>query len=97
MSSDFAARGGILAEHQEVDQKFFLVRFTDFGQNYLDIMVYYFTKSIVWDEYLATREDVNLRIMGSLEDLGLEIAFPTRTLHLAQNEIAGEDAGRVAT
>ncbi len=55
-------------------------------------MVYYFSKSTVWDEYLAVREDVNLRIMDSLERLGLEIAFPTRTVHLAQHEITDEPA-----
>jgi MscS family membrane protein len=89
MSEAVAAIRRILIEHEGVDQKFFLVRFTDFGQSSLDIMVYYFSKSILWDEYLAVREDVNLRIMDALEDLDLEIAFPTRTLHLAQDEIAG--------
>ena len=89
-SEAVAAIRRILVEHEGVDPQFFLVRFTDFGQSSLDIMVYYFTKSIVWDEYLAVREDVNLRIMEGLEGLGLKIAFPTRTLHLAQDEIAGE-------
>lgn len=83
----------ILAAHDGVDQEFMLVRFTDFGSSSLDIMVYYFTKSIVWDEYLAVREDVNLKIMDALESLDLEIAFPTRTVHLAHEEIPGNPQG----
>ncbi len=73
----------MLANHGGVDQAFYLVRFTDFGSSSLDIMVYYFANTTVWDDYLAVREDVNLKIMGILEGLGLEIAFPTRTVHLA--------------
>ena len=89
MSGAVGAIRKILQEHDGVDQEFYLVRFTDFGASCLDIMVYYFTKSIVWDEYLAVREDVNMKIMGGLEVLGLEIAFPTQTVHLAKDEIAG--------
>ena len=89
MEDAVAAIRRILTSHEGVNQQFFLVRFTDFGQSSLDIMVYYFTKSIVWDEYLAVREDVNLKVMNALERLGLEVAFPTRTVHLAQDDIAG--------
>jgi MscS family membrane protein len=89
MSAAVSAIRGILERHEGVDQAFYLVRFTDFGQSSLDIMVYYFAKSTVWDTYLSVREDVNLQIMDALEQLNLEIAFPTRTVHLAQDEIAG--------
>jgi MscS family membrane protein len=89
MSEAVAAIRKVLTEHAEVDQEFFLVRFTDFGPSSLDIMVYYFTKSIVWDEYLATREDVNLKIMVALEQMGLSIAFPTHTVHFAADELPG--------
>lgn len=73
----------MLSNHEGVDQGFYIVRFTDFGSSSLDIMVYYFANTTVWDDYLAVREDVNLKIMGILENLELEIAFPTRTLHLS--------------
>lgn len=96
MSAAVSAIRGILERHEGVDQAFYLVRFTDFGQSSLDIMVYYFSKSTVWDIYLSVREDVNLKIMDALEQLNLEIAFPTRTVHLAQDEIAGgSDGGSV--
>jgi len=76
----------ILREHKEVDQEFFLVYFTDFGASSLDIFVYYFTKTTVWEEYLRVREEINLTIMEELEKLGVSIAFPTYTVHLKDHK-----------
>jgi MscS family membrane protein len=73
----------LLKGHEEVSQEFFLVYFTDFNSSSLDIMVYYFTETVVWADYLRIREEVNLKIMEALEGLNLSIAFPTRTVHLA--------------
>jgi MscS family membrane protein len=74
----------MLTQHPAIDQDFFLVNFTEFGASSLDIMVYCFTTTTVWGEYLDAREDVNLKIMDILEELGLEIAFPSQTLYLHQ-------------
>jgi len=72
----------LLRNHPAIDQEFFLVNFTDFGASSLDIMVYCFTTTTVWGEYLAAREELCLQIMELLEGMGLEIAFPTRTLYV---------------
>ena len=72
----------ILKDHEGVYQDFYLVYFTDFGQSSLDIFVYYFTKTTNWAEYLRVRQDINLRIMGLLESLDMEVAFPSRTVYL---------------
>ena len=71
----------LLREHKEVYQDFFLVNFTDFGASSLDIFVYYFTTTTVWNEYLRIRQEVNLEIMKLVESLGMEVAFPTRTIY----------------
>jgi MscS family membrane protein len=76
----------MLREHPAIDQEFFLVNFTDFGASSLDIMVYCFSTSTIWGEYLEVREDVCLKIMDLLETSGLEIAFPSRTLYLRNAE-----------
>lgn len=84
-----------LRDHPAVDQTFWLVRFTDFGASSLDIMVYYFTKTTVWDQYLQAREDINLRIMERLSEIGVSVAFPTRSVYLEktdQEELARLDA-----
>jgi MscS family membrane protein len=72
----------ILKNNQNVDQGYWLVNFTEFGASSLDIFVYYFTRSKVWAEYLDVRQQVNLEIMRRLEDMGLEIAFPSQTVYL---------------
>jgi MscS family membrane protein len=76
----------LLRDHKEVHQDFFLVNFTDFGSSSLDIFVYYFTSTTVWAEYLRVRQEVNIGIMKLLEGLGMEVAFPTRTVYLKGDE-----------
>ncbi|MCF6178329.1 MAG: mechanosensitive ion channel family protein [Geopsychrobacter sp.] len=76
----------LLREHPAIDQEFFLVNFTDFGASSLDILVYCFTRTTVWGDYLDARQDVCLKIMDILEEMGLEIAFPSRTIYLSQTK-----------
>jgi len=75
----------ILREDEAVDQDFILVNFTDFGESSLDILVYYFTRTINWLEYMDVRQRINCQIMRAVESRGLSIAFPTRTVHLVQD------------
>lgn len=84
MKSAVEAIREILRSSKRVDQNFFLVNFTDFGDSSLDIFVYYFAATTDWEEYLNTRQEVNLEIMRKLEEMGLSIAFPTRTLYMEQ-------------
>lgn len=78
-----------LRENTDIDQEFMMVKFTGFGDSSLDILVYCFTVTTKWADHLQVRQDVQLTIMDILEDLGLEIAYPTRTLHLAPGELPG--------
>ncbi|MDX2481129.1 MAG: mechanosensitive ion channel family protein [Desulfuromusa sp.] len=82
MRQAVAAIKQMLQEHPAIHQDFFLVNFTDFGASSLDIMVYCFTTSTVWGEYLDAREDICLKIMETLAGIGLEIAFPSQTLYM---------------
>ena len=86
----------LLREHREVYQEFFLVNFTDFGSSSLDIFVYFFTTTTVWEEYLRVRQEVNIEIMRLLESLGMEVAFPSRTVYLkpAEEEAAAQAVAR---
>jgi len=70
----------IIKEDQRFDHNFFMVHFTDYGAYSLDIFIYCFTKTTVWNEYLQVREDFNLSIMSLLEELGVEVAFPSQTV-----------------
>ncbi|NOQ51583.1 MAG: mechanosensitive ion channel [Desulfuromonadaceae bacterium] len=86
MRQAVAAIKQMLREHPAIDQDFFLVNFTNFGASSLDIMVYCFTTSTIWGEYLDAREDVCLKIMETLGELGLDIAFPSQTVYLPDLE-----------
>jgi MscS family membrane protein len=77
----------IIREMPEIHNDFYLVNFTDFGSSSLDILVYCFTKTVKWAEHLDVRQELMLRIMRLLDSLGLEIAFPTRTIYLEKTEV----------
>lgn len=72
----------ILRSHADVDQEFWLVKFSDFDDSALTIMIYYFTCTTDWDEYLSIRQDVNLKIMHSLAEIGVSVAFPSRSIYV---------------
>jgi MscS family membrane protein len=79
-----------LKANEDIDQEFMLVKFTEFNASSLDVFVYCFTKSTDWTEHLAVRQRVNLKLMSIVEELGLSVAFPTRTVHLVgEAEAAG--------
>ncbi|NMM38289.1 MAG: mechanosensitive ion channel family protein [Glaciimonas sp.] len=74
----------MLRAHPEIDQKqTTIVNFLQFAASSLDIMVYTFTHTTNWVEFHEIKQDVMLRIAEIIARHGAEIAFPTRTLHLA--------------
>jgi MscS family membrane protein len=71
-----------LKGNPDIDQEFMLVKFTDFNDSSLDLFIYCFTVSTDWTKHLSVKQDVNLKIMEMVEERGMSIAFPTRTVHL---------------
>ncbi len=85
-----------IRSQQSFAQDFMLIKFTDFAASSLDIFVYCFTLTTDWSEHLALRQELNLAILDILAELGLSIAFPTRTVHLVDEEPPlTQDAARV--
>jgi MscS family membrane protein len=88
---DFAKVPAILADVREflktdpdIDQgRTLMVNFNSFGDSSLDFFVYTFTRTTVWTEFHAIKERVLLTIGKIIESHGAEIAYPTRTLHVA--------------
>ena len=73
----------MLSNHPEIDQESsIMVNFDRFAASSLDIMIYCFTKTIVWAEYHETKQDVLVKTMEIIESHGAEIAFPTSTIYL---------------
>ena len=88
------------APTQGVDPEQIMVRFTEFGASSLDIMVQYFTITTEYPRSLEVRQRVNLALMQLVEEMGLQFAYPTRTVHLVggggdgRPQAAGERLGR---
>ena len=59
-----------------------LVYLDSFNDSSIDILIYTFTKTIMWDRWLEVKEDVLLQIWTILENNNLEFAFPSQTLYL---------------
>ena len=83
----------MLRNHPEIHPDTIFVQFTDFGDSALEIFLYFFTKTTVWAEYLKVRSDVNLKVMEILEELGMSVAFPSRSLYLERTSVTDEMAG----
>jgi len=71
----------IIEEDEKLDQSFHIVRFSDFEESSLNIFIYCFTKTTKMDDFYAAKEELNLKIMELIEELGVEIAVPSRTIH----------------
>lgn len=75
----------MLRQREDIHQELIIVRFSEFNDSSLDIFLYFFTNSTMWLEYMEIKQDVNLEIMNILEEEGVFIAFPTRSIHMQKS------------
>lgn len=68
--------------NDKIWQDFFEVQFNEYGAHSLDVLVYLFFDVPTWSEELHERHKFLLEIKRLAEEIGVEFAFPTRTLHL---------------
>ncbi|MEN8303278.1 MAG: mechanosensitive ion channel family protein [Campylobacterota bacterium] len=62
-------------------KKTLLIYLDEFGDSSMNILVYCFTKTVDWEEWLATKEDVMHKIMEIFEKNSLEFAFPSMSIY----------------
>lgn len=67
-----------------------IVHFTDFGASSLDVLVRCNVKTPFWADWVAEREEINLAIMDIVEDMGLSMAFPSRSVYIESMPKSGE-------
>jgi MscS family membrane protein len=63
------------------------VRVDKFGDSAIEIMLYCFTRTTVWAEWLAQKEDLLLAIKGIVEEEGAAFAFPSRTIYFDHHSV----------
>ncbi len=66
------------------------VRIDRFSDSSIDIILYCFTRTTVWLEWLKVKERLALHVKQVVEDAGAAFAFPSRTLYV--EHLAGERA-----
>ncbi|MCP5208978.1 MAG: mechanosensitive ion channel family protein [Hahellaceae bacterium] len=75
----------MLIDHDDLDtDQTLIVNFNMFGPSSLDFFIYTFTKTTNWIEFHQVKQNVLLEVMRIIEANGAEIAFPTRTLYMAE-------------
>ena len=62
-----------------------LVYMDEFTDSSINILVYCFTRTVVWDEWLEVKEDVMFKIADILKQNHLEFAYPTMMIHQTHN------------
>ena len=75
----------ILRDNKDVNHDFMLVKFTEFQESSLEILVYYFTTTVAWVEHLEIKEHNNCAFMKLAASIGVSFAFPTRSIEIKKN------------
>ena len=58
-----------------------LVYLDEFSDSSINILVYCFSKSVMWEDWLRTKQDVMEKIMEIFEKNNLEFAFPSLSIY----------------
>ena len=81
----------LLYAHPRIDPDPARVRFVGFGAYTLDVEIYAYVRTADYNEFLAVREDLYLRIMDVVAASGTGFAFPSQTQYRSDE---GIDAAR---
>ena len=69
----------VLTRHPKVEQGTARVRLLKFGDNGLEVEIYAYILERDFSEFLATQEDLMLKVMDVLERTGAAVAIPSQT------------------
>jgi len=62
------------------------VKFIGFSESSVDILIYAYSKTVNWGEFMDVRQEVYLKIWDIIEKNNLEFAYPTQTLFIEENK-----------
>ena len=79
-----AAVNELLHNHPDIDtQQMVLVSFNEWANSSINLLVYCFTRTTVWSEYLAVQQKIFLEIAKIVQEAGGDFAFNCTTLYPA--------------
>ena len=83
MQSITASVEEMLKNHPSIDtNQYLMVRFDEFAPSSINFLIYCFTKTTDWADYLLFQQDVYVKAIAIIEEHGAQCAFPTTTLHV---------------
>ena len=72
----------MLKSHESIDQsQTILVNFNAWDSSSVNMLVYCFTKTTIWGDWLDQQQDVFLKIADIVKQAGADFAFPSTTLY----------------
>jgi Small-conductance mechanosensitive channel len=71
----------LVDDHKQTNQDG-KVRFLNFGDSSLDVMVLYFVRSNEWDNLVDTQQEINFKIIEIVKKHGSDFAYPTTSVFL---------------
>lgn len=75
----------IILNHPKTYKKTCFVHFSEFGESHLGIFMYFFINTADWGVFMQAREEIFLQIMEEFNKMGIEFAFPSRTIYIAKS------------
>lgn len=72
----------IVKGHEKTRKDYFEIHLNDMGASSLNILFYIFFSVPSWTEELRARHEILLEIIKLADELGVNFAFPTQTLHV---------------
>lgn len=76
----------MLMQNDKIDTKqTLLVYFNQFADSSLNIMVYCFTKTTVWAQWLEAQQEVYLKMIEIVHKHGADFAFPSQTVYIEKS------------
>ncbi len=76
----------IIKATPKVRKKNYFVKINDIGESSVKILIYLYFNATTWEEELAEREKFILNILATVEEMGMELQYPTQTLYLAKQK-----------
>ena len=82
----------LIRKHPYTRKDYYHVYLNALGAASLDVLLYCFVQTPDWSTELREKHRLYLDILRVAEGLGIEIAFPTQTIHVAKDK-EGEEGG----
>ncbi len=82
----------IITANPSMRKDYYEVHFNGYGDFSLNVLVYCFVKVSNWSEELRVKHNFFLEILRLADQLNIEFAFPTQTVHL--DGYVGEESGK---